>query len=711
MDEKLPKEREPEPHEGAFEWQPYYYAIVDRLWVIAICLVLAGVAAFLVLRDKEQTYRARAVLFIEQSQSRVLGNVEAVRDERIASIDMVNTVVENIRGYPLALRVAERLKLATDPDFLAAIGKKGDKITAQEAAGKLLGMVTPSFRKATRLIDIFATTTDPALSTRLANAFADEYLRQKLEQRSEATRSAGQFLVDEAERLGQKMRVSEEALQSFRERERAASLDTMLSEAQSKVAEQAAWILANEKQIAQIDIDLSAAKTLNKDPEKLSKLLSISTDARVAQASAIAENAQEQLDLISQRYLKDHPEHSEASRRLDAAIQERNKTILEVLDQLTTARERLVSEQEQLAAARQVSEDRLLSVTAKSVEYNNLTRNLETDRTLYNSVMARLKEVDLTKGLSDMPVVIQEPASGAGPVPIGYERTIAIFLVLGLAAGIGIALLINRIDPSVQTVDQAERWTGLSVVSIVPKIKKTADPRKGVLATVQDRKGLVAEAFRTLRTSIALLGGREQRKVFLFTSAVPSEGKTFCSANFAATLAQQGFRTLLVDADLRKPSVSALFFGENKAPGLSEVLLDRAALKDCVLPTEVANLSVLTAGGRADNPGELFATKQLEDLFTEARGMFDRIVIDSAPVLAVSDTLLIAEHADVNCVIVRAHSTPRKSVVHAIRVLDEIGYTPAGMVLNRMQGRPGYYAYSGRYHASYGAKGVYGSPG
>ena len=229
---------------------------------------------------------------------------------------------------------------------------------------------------------------------------------------------------------------------------------------------------------------------------------------------------------------------------------------------------------------------------------------------------------------------------------------------------------------------------------------------------MQERHSFVAEAFRTLRTSIALVGGREQRQIFLFTSAMPSEGKTFCSANFAVTLAQQGFRTLYIDADLRKPSVSQLLFGETRLPGLTEVLLGQASYEQALQPGGQENLTVLTAGNISENPSELLASPVLKGFFETARKDYDRIVLDTAPIIAVSDTLLLLRHVDVSCLIVRANTTPKKSVVHAIRLLNEIGCLPAGIVLNFVKSRRlgDYYTYSGRAYGggSYGSKGVYG---
>jgi capsular exopolysaccharide synthesis family protein len=227
----------------------------------------------------------------------------------------------------------------------------------------------------------------------------------------------------------------------------------------------------------------------------------------------------------------------------------------------------------------------------------------------------------------------------------------------------------------------------------------------------EERSGIVAESFRSLRASLTLHRLNENARTFLFTSSMPSEGKTFCSSNFAVTLAQQGFNTLFIDADLRKPGGSIVFYGENRKPGLSELLMRSCTMKNAIMSSHIDGLSVLTAGGRAPNPSELLTFENLERVMSEALSKYDRVVVDSAPLLAVSDTLLVAPHVDLCTLVVRAFGTPRKMVARAIKSLEEIKTQPAGLILNFLpSGRGGYYAYyySGKYYGSYGAKGVYG---
>jgi succinoglycan biosynthesis transport protein ExoP len=697
-----------------FDWRHYLQIVLERWWVVCLCLLLGGIlSAFLV--SREQTlYAARAVLFIEQQKEQVLDRVKSVREDEVRSIDMINTIVETLNSYPMADRVAKRLELAKDPTYIAAIkwdAAKDGELTSGTAAGFLPKFVMSSYREMTRLIDVVARTPDPQLSTKLANAYADEYLRMLMEQTTEATKSASQFLVEEAARLGAKMRLAEEAMQSFRERERAASLETMLSEAQAIVDQTTVEMQQLEGFTRLLDADLLAVSGLGGDTAQLLRLANVGSDPRVAQMNLQVESLEREMDEMSRRYREGHPAHTGVKTRLELMRSNLSGLVAEVIGQLEARRAQAETQLGKLREKRSNAEKRLLEITGKSVEYNTLSRNLEADRALYESVLARLKEVDVTSGLTDQSITIQERALGAGPVPSQTVRNVLLGVLGGLAAGVAMAFGLNYLDPSMRTIEQVEQRTGLGVIAAVPRIKAKAVSGGGgaMLPTVVDRKGIVAEAFRTMRATLALVSGRDKNRVFLVTSAIPGEGKTFTSSNFAATVAQQDFRTLLIDADLRKPSVSKLLYNENRKPGLSEVLLGTTTLDEAIIQTKIDKLSLLPAGGIAPNPSELLAQGRLREVLDELRGRYDRIVIDSSPVLAVRDPLLLAPYVDASCLIVRAGYSPSKASAQAVRLLAEANVAATRVVLNAVrQGSGAYYAYAYRTYGTYGAKGVYG---
>jgi capsular exopolysaccharide synthesis family protein len=701
-----------------FDWRHYLHVILERWWIVCLALLLGSILSVFLISREQTLYGARSVLFIEQQREKVLSsNLESVRDEEIRSLDMINTIVETLNSFPMAERVARRLDLGADPAFLRALNWSPggeEAVTPEAAADRLPRLVKSSYREMTRLIDIVARTTDPQLSVRLANGYADEYLRMLFEQTTESTKAASQFLVEEATRLADKMRVAEESVQSFRERERAASLDTMLQEAQTGVDQITTEIQQCELLLRQVDNDLAAVSRSAGDTSQILRLPSVGNDPQIAQVEAQIAVLERELEEMSRRYREGHPAHSATKTRLEVLRGDLSQLAVSVVGQLEARRADTEARIGLLEGKRAELEKRLLEITGKSVEYNKISRNLEADRALYDSVLSRLKEVDVTSGLTDQSIAIQEKAFGAGPVPSQSAKYILLGVLGGLAAGIGGALALNYLDPSLRTIDQVERRVGLGVVAAIPQVKNLAASGDGGanLPVVGDRRSMVAEAFRTMRATLAMISGRDQNRVFLVTSAIPGEGKTFNSSNFAATLAQQGFRTLLIDADLRKPSIGKLLFEKNLKPGLSEVLMGMVPFAKAVVPTKIENLSVLPAGGIAPNPSELLSGPACQNLVRELREEYDRIVIDSSPVLAVRDPLLLSRWADASCLIVRCGHSPAKASKQAARLLAEAGTPAVGVVINGIrQGSGGYYAYTYRTYGTYGAKGVYGSEG
>jgi Mrp family chromosome partitioning ATPase len=316
-------------------------------------------------------------------------------------------------------------------------------------------------------------------------------------------------------------------------------------------------------------------------------------------------------------------------------------------------------------------------------------------------------------------------------------------LLGGIAAGLAVIFGANALDRSVKTVDQAENTFGLPVLAAIPEVTRGesggqpqddggAPPGTSSYRLVAEApEGPAAEAFRNLRAALSLLGPESERKVFLFTSALPNEGKSFTSANYSLSLAQQGHRVLLIDGDLRRPSLHKIFREvgpgaaagnpEEDQHGIVDYLVGDVTLADALrivsardvdiigtnspspggtVTATGGQLSVLAGGRRAPNPAELLSGRSFSELVAEAAAHFDRVVIDSAPVLAVSDTLLMTPYVQTVCMVVRAGRTARNAVQRAVLLLGGTGSSPAGVILNRLprnRGTDYYY-----YYASHG---------
>jgi len=292
------------------------------------------------------------------------------------------------------------------------------------------------------------------------------------------------------------------------------------------------------------------------------------------------------------------------------------------------------------------------------------------------------------------------------PMQPRKSKTLGISLAGGLIVGVLLAFGLHLLDSSIKTVDQAEEILGLTVLAAIPR-QAQRRLKESSFAVLKAPASPVAEAFRTLRTSIYLAGRKTGRKIVLFTSALAGEGKTFCSTNYATSLSQQGLRTLLIDADLRSPMVGKVLLPGKKVPGLADLLSNSIKLDEAIHATELDNLWVIPAGGLVSNPAELLARGGMEGFMRQIEEKFDRIVIDTAPVTAVSDTLLLLEHAQAICLVFHAAKTPRKWILRAIKLIAEAGSRPSGAIVNQVpMNMAGAYSY---YPGRYGEPSVYGS--
>jgi polysaccharide biosynthesis transport protein len=360
-------------------------------------------------------------------------------------------------------------------------------------------------------------------------------------------------------------------------------------------------------------------------------------------------------------------------------------------------------------------EQKSLDLERTAIPYKVLQREAASDRQLYEAILTRLKETSVTQGLTKTPYrVVEEPLVNSWPVRPDRKKSLMNAALMALITSVGLILLLDYLDSSIRTVDEAEAELELPVLAALPEMPQSKMPKDGVSIMNHAPASSVAESFRNLRSSISLLGDAEHRRVFLLSSAIPSEGKTFTSFNLAVSLASQGLRVLLVDADLRRPALSSLLLTaeERKADdyrGLTDVLSGLSELGTTIRETSVKNLWLLPAGRRAPNPAELLAQPQSAKLISALAKSFNRVIVDSAPINAVSDTLSLAAHVDCIFLVLRFGKTPRRAIQHAIKLLVNAGAKIGGLVLNRMPtGRSAAYYYY-YYGDTYVKDSVYGS--
>lgn len=700
----MPRPSDKQPESSlASDLRGLYFALREKLWLLAIITAIGiAVAAVVVMRSKK-IYAATTTIQIEEERQRVIRTDTRGMDGRSSEEEM-KTIVENLESPALMLRLARHPELVKIPAFSAEIAGIDSEPRLQAI---VRGKVSVKIRLGTRLIDITAEDESPVVAQKLSQLVVSEFMSASWESGAQDSRGAHEFLRQEADRLKQTLAKSEEALQRYKEQNQAVSLEEKQNIVVERLKDLNTKVTAAKAERLKIETDRAQLENLGEaTPERLLMLPSIAGAAGVVEVQRKITEKEAELATLSRRYKPEHPKYLEAAGTLLGLKTDLGEAVLKAASLLGSAFEATKANEEKLEAALHGQERIALALSEMAIPYKSLARDVEADRTLYESLVARLKETNVAQGVSRFAVRVATPAL-LPERPVKPKK--ALILLFGALGSLALAssgvLAAHALDGSFKTVDQAERRLGLVSLAAIPK-----QPRSVVAGSVLVKKpqSALAESFRTLRTSLRITGKDAGSHAVLFASAIPAEGKSFCAINCAVAFAQQGLRTLLIDADLRLPTVERILLKTQDEPGLSDLLLGHTHLGKAIHLTGIKNLSVMPAGKRVPNLAELFGRSELPAFLQGVAVGFDRVVIDSAPVLAVSDTLLLAPHAGTVCLVVRARTTPGPAAVRAVEKLRESGAKIAGFVLNALPIRNGGYYY--HYQApGYGSDEVYGA--
>ncbi len=674
------------------DYRAIYYIFRERAWIVALCLLVAGLATATLLLRSPGIYAARTVLLVEQEEAKVV-DIQRIQQEDFQSLEALKTVEQSLQSRTLLERVIDANNLAQNPWLVPGSAEK--TLTREQLVSKLAKMVDVRLRRGTRLIDITVEHTHPPLTALIANSLVTEFLRQDYEDNSTTLHAANEFLEAEAREIKLKLDGAENALQAYKEQTQSVSS----ANAQNTVLQEldALSVKATEAKSQRIACETAyqQVQALGSNIDELLVTPAADNNGAIKTIRANMAKAESDLADLKLRYLPGHPKYIQAQSQL--AENALNRAVLELPQTALSAYENAKAAEQALNEALRQQQSAALEMNQKAIQYDVLARDVESDRALYQTVLTRIKENTVIKDLKTSNIRMIEKAEVPDrPVKPDKPKVIFTGLLCGLLSSVILVFFLNALDQSLKTVNQAEECLGLPVLSAIPKFNMLAED---VLSTK-------TEAFRTLRASLSMLGRPDDRRVFLFTSSLPGEGKTFCSLNYAFSLAQQGLKTLVIDCDLRRPTIEKILRKNNERKvGLTDYLTTHKNFQEVVHPAAAAHLSYLPGGSNAPNPVELLANNGFDGLIREALVHFDRVVVDSAPIHVVSDTLLILNCIQTVCLVVCANRTSKSSVLRTVQVLQQAGAPLAGVVLNLLpqNANGGYYydyAYRGKYAES-----------
>jgi len=690
-----------------FDFNRYLFLIRRRLWLLIVIVCLGGLGMFAFLSREPKVYASRAVIQVEQEEAKVLGSkVEAVQSDELEAADLMETLVESLTSNTVLIGVVHSLNLDKDPFItqdpyrLPWVPEKPD--TDLTLAEKLRSRVTVTLRRDTRLIDVVAEHVNPDRARDIAAAVIQTYLHRTFEAQFKTLSDATAFLSEEAAKLKTKLESSERELQAYKEQHNAVSLADNEDIITARLKELNTNVIDAKNHRIQLESDIETLRKIPPaDTERMLQIGSVTQISEVSERFGLLTKAEADLASLQKRYLPLHPKYIAAVTQIQSLKQSLKDALRDANKILETQYAAAKESEDKLTEALQEQEKEALGLSKLAIPYSTLQREVDSDKAMYDALQTRIRETSVSQGVEKSPFhVIEEPLATNKPVKPEIVKGVGIALAVSLAVGLALIILMDYFDDTLRSVDQAEEFLGLPALAVIPE---DSGKQSTLHTAFQSKDSRQAEAFRNLRAGISLLGSDDEaRRVFLITSAVPGEGKSFSSLSLAHSFALNGYRTVLIEGDLRRPTFQNAFrdLASGQKTGLTDVLSGNCHADEVVVQTQHENLSVIFAGRSAPNPSELLSGSSLIDTISELKLHFDRIVIDTAPINAVSDTLTMISAVQYVCLIVRPAKTRKSAIVRAIHLISKAKGTLAGFVLNRAKFTVG----SGYYYYYYGKK-------
>jgi capsular exopolysaccharide synthesis family protein len=574
----------------------------------------------------------------------------------------------------------------------------------------------------TRLVTLSYTSMHPVLSADVINALAEEYINYSIEMRYEATQQTSEFLSEQIAQLRRDLAAKERELQKYGEEKSLLFLKDEENTVVNKFADLSQAY--TEAQIDRIQKEAAYRELSNLDVESLPVYVNniVLQNLRTEYAQARTEYLEK-----SKVFKPDYPEMIRLKAKLDSTRNELEKEIRQAREIARTEYREAQKKEESMKRLVDNQRQDVLLTNNNAILYNSLDIEVQNKRNLLNSLVARQNETLISarlKGLKSSNIKIIDRALVPGaPIARNTSRNIMIALLLGLCIGVGTAFFIEYLDNTVKDPEEVTRILDLPSLGVVPFVSPNGTDKKnrysyyGYGKNKEDKTGAsdpayeielinhlypnisVSEDYRAIRTSILFSHADEAPKVICFSSSLPSEGKTSTVANMAVSFAQLNKRVLIVDADMRKPRQHKVFQLKNQK-GLSNYLTGKIPLGDAIQSTMIQNLWLMTSGPHPPNPSELLDSKKMKELVSSVSVQFDIVLVDSPPILAVIDPVIISSVSDSTVLIVRPGKTTKKALIRAVGEVKKSSVKIVGVVYNEVRrsgGNGDYYAPS--YHS------------
>ena len=691
----------------------YWRIFYKRRWLILSIVVTSVVLALLVTMMMTPLYTATVRIQIDREPPKVLEGGNVVPTEGGSNFDYLKTEYELLQSRAIAERVTSSLRLAENEDFLKPrsfplIGavrslfqpphdERPDKAALKRAAiDVVLTNLTVRPVPGSRLVDVSYTDPVPERAQRIAAAYAEAYIAANLDKRFQANAYAKTFLEDQITQLKLRLEESERKMLEFAEREQIVIVTEKASIAENNLASANAALgqliserIKNEKLWKQV----ADADSMNV-PQVLTNSV---VDGLRARRNELVAEYQQKLEIFKPTF----PAMLEISSKIKEIDRQLANEVQAIKASLKAAYETSLSQEQAMRQQVEKLRAEVLDLQKRSIQYNILKREVDTNRALYNGLLQRFKEVDIAGGVGANNVFVVDRAQvPKRPSSPRKGRALLLALALGLGIGLGTAYLLEQLDDTIRTPEEIERLAGLATLGVIPKVAND----QALVADFADPRSAISEAYRSLCTALQFATDSGLPKSILITSATPSEGKTITALAIARHFATMGQKVLLVDADLRMPSLHVRL-GLDGSMGLSDYLTGACTPPEVMQRSDITNLTFMASGPLPPNAADLLGSSRVLSLLSIGLEVFDLIVLDGPPVMGLADAQLLSSSAAATVFVVGAGQARTGVIRGALKRLQLARGVLVGAVLTKFDAKQAGYGYGygyGGYDYTYG---------
>lgn len=626
------------------------------------------------------------------------------------------TEVAILKSESLLLSVARDRNLANDPAFMGPsthYRNVDDPVVRNTVIGALEAEISVAIIPKTDLVRITCTTGNAQLSADIVNQLVHDYITHSFQSRADATKRVADFFSTQLDDLKQQVETSQEQMLDLQKRLGVLGFDPKDNQITSTLNQLNS--AADSAEIARIGAETRYQVLSSMDPNILDQAGNAYAPSNVSGLRGQLYAAQSNLAQLNAIYGPNNPKEQAVRDQIEELKKEIAEEESRILSETKQAFLAAKAQEAQTNAALDAEKSTAYKLRDDLLEYTLREREFESNRMLYDGLKQRLRTAGVEAGLESTEIEPIDPAYPAlGPTLKPRMNIFVVDTFVMLIVGVIVAFVLDSLDTGLRSVAEIESVSGLPSMALIPRTRRSTSEESSLstamrnLGTLSQPKSQFAEAFRALRTSLLLSVAGGEPKVILLTSATPSEGKTTVSINLACVLAQRNVRVLIIDADLRRPTVHHRF-GLNGKVGLTSVLTGSVPLEQAIQNVpEIPQLDVLVSGPVPPFPTEMLGSETMRQLLEKCRGIYTHIVMDSPPLLSVTDSVVLARDADAVVMIVRHGKSSKHAMRRARDLLVRSGAPVTGIVLNAVDlNSPEYYAYYGYYgYTGYAAAGV-----